>query len=61
MVYLRISLNWFEELLLHDPDVGADGNGREVDVGDGVVDALDRRDGRGGHPLRVERSDENQA
>ena len=37
----RFILDRFVELFLHNPDVGADGDGREVDVGDGVVGALD--------------------
>ncbi len=43
---------------MHDPNIGADGDGREVDVGDGVVGALDRRDGGGRHPLRIQRGDQ---
>ncbi len=54
-------LEFDSELVLHDPVVGADGDGGEVDVPHGVAGGEEAGDGGRVDPLLVARSDEHAA
>lgn len=57
---LRLIIGRLLELFFDDPVVGADGDGREEDVGDREVGRADAGDGRWRHPAAVDRHAEDQ-
>ncbi len=57
----RVVIDRLLELFFDDSVVGADGDGREEDVGDREVGRADAGDGRWRHPSGVDRHAEDQA